>query len=81
LNIQLKGFGLIILASIMSCSAYGIIIWSMNYTEVGYVSSIRGASIIIATLFGFIFLKEKFSFLRIISAIIFFLGISVIYIA
>ncbi|HJL58073.1 MAG TPA: EamA family transporter [Alphaproteobacteria bacterium] len=81
LNIQLKGFGLIILASIMSCSAYGIIIWSMNYTEIGYVSSIRGASIIIATLFGFIFLKEKFSFLRIISAIIFFLGISVIYIA
>jgi len=53
----------------------------MNYTEIGYVSSIRGASIIIATLFGFIFLKEKFSFLRIISAIIFFLGISVIYIA
>ena len=80
-NIQPKGFGLIVLASIMSFSAYSIIIWSMNYTEIGYVSSIREASIIIATLFGFIFLKERFSFIRIISAIIFFVGISVIYIA
>ena len=81
LNIQPKGFGLIALASIMSFSAYSIIIWSMNYTEIGYVSSIREASIIIATLFGFIFLKERFSFIRIIAAIIFFVGISVIYIA
>ena len=81
LNIHLRGFGLIVLASIMSFSAYSIIIWSMNYTEVGYVSSIREASIIIATLFGFIFLKERFRFIRIIAAIIFFVGISVIYIA
>jgi drug/metabolite transporter (DMT)-like permease len=81
LNIQPKGFGLIALASIMSFSAYSIIIWSMNYTEIGYVSSIREASVIIATLFGFIFLKERFSFIRTISAIIFFVGISVIYIA
>ena len=78
-NINLRGFGLIVLASIMSFSGYGIIIWSMNYTEIGYVSSIREASIIIATLFGFIFLKEKFSLQRILAAVLFFLGISVIY--
>ena len=81
LNIHLKGFGLIILASIMSFSGYSIIIWSMNYVEVGYVSSIREASIIIATLFGFVFLKERFSLKRAVSAVIFFLGISVIYLA
>ena len=81
LNIQPKGFGLIALASIMSFSAYSIIIWSMNYVEVGYVSSIREASIIIATLFGFVFLKERFSLKRAVSAVIFFLGISVIYLA
>ena len=80
-NIQPKGFSLIVLASIMSFSAYSIIIWSMNYAEIGYVSSIREASIIIATLFGFIFLKERFGFIRIIAVIIFFVGISVIYIA
>ena len=80
-NIQPKGFGLIVLASIMSFSAYSIIIWSMNYTEIGYVSSIREASIIIATLFGFVFLKERFSLKRAVSAVIFFLGISVIYLA
>ena len=80
-NINLRGFGLIVLASIMSFSGYGIIIWSMNYTEIGYVSSIREASIIIATLFGFVFLKESFSLQRILAAVLFFLGISVIYLA
>ena len=78
---HLRGLGLIILASIMSFGGYGIIIWSMNYVEVGYVSSIREASIIIATLFGFVFLKERFSLKRVISAVIFFLGILVIYLA
>jgi len=81
LNIHLRGFGLIVLASTMSFSGYGIIIWSMDYTEIGYVSSIREASIIIATLFGFVFLKERFSLKRTVSAVIFFLGISVIYLA
>ena len=80
-NINLRGFGLIVLASIMSFSGYGIIIWSMNYTEIGYVSSIREASIIIATLFGFVFLKERFSLKRILASVLFFLGISVIYLA
>ena len=81
LNMHLRGLGLIILASIMSFSGYGIIIWSMNYVEVGYVSSIREASIIIATLFGFVFLKEKFSLKRVLSSTLFFLGISIIYLA
>ena len=81
LNIHLGGFGLIIVASIMSFSGYAIIIWSLNYVEAGYVSSIREASIIIATLFGFVFLKERFSLKRAVSAVIFFLGISVIYLA
>ena len=81
LHINLRGFGLIVLASIMSFSGYGIIIWSMNYIEIGYVSSIREASVIIATLFGFIFLKEKFSLQRILASVLFFLGISVIYLS
>ena len=80
-NINVRGFGLIVLASIMSFSGYGIIIWSMNYIEIGYVSSIRESSIIIATLFGFIFLKEKFSLQRILASVLFFLGISVIYLS
>ena len=81
LHINLRGFSLIVLASIMSFSGYGIIIWSMNFIEIGYVSSIREASIIIATLFGFIFLKEKFSLQRILASVLFFLGISVIYLS
>ena len=63
----------------MSITAYSIIIWSMKYTKIGYVSSIREASIIIATLFGLIVLKEKMVKVRIISAFIFFGGIIIIY--
>ena len=78
-SIQLKQLGLIVLASMMSVTAYSIIIWSMKYTKIGYVSSIREASIIIATLFGLIVLKEKMVKVRIISAFIFFGGIIIIY--
>ena len=78
-SIQLKQLGLIVLASMMSITAYSIIIWSMKYTKIGYVSSIREASIIIATLFGLIFLKEKMVKVRIISAFIFCSGIIIIY--
>ena len=78
-SIQLKQLGLIFLASMMSVTAYSIIIWSMKYTKIGYVSSIREASIIIATLFGLIVLKEKMVKVRIISAFIFFGGIIIIY--
>ena len=78
-SIHLKQFSLIVLASMMSFAAYSIIIWSMKYTKIGYVSSIREASIIIATLFGLFVLKEKMVIIRIISSFIFISGIIIIY--
>ena len=63
----------------MSFTAYGIIIWSMNYQPIAYVSSIRESSIIMTSLISFIFLGEKIKFIRILSAVIFFIGVYFIF--
>jgi len=63
----------------MSFIAYGIIVWSMNHQPIAYVSSIRESSIIMTSLISFIFLGEKIKFIRILSAVIFFIGVYFIF--
>ena len=70
---------LILSATIVSFTAYAIIIWSMKYEPFGIVASMRESSIIFAPLLGLIFLKEKISPIRIISSILFFLGVVFIF--
>lgn len=78
-RLKIKDFILILSATIVSFSAYAIIIWSMKYEPFGIVASMRESSIIFATLLGLIFLKEKISSIRIISSILFFLGVVFIF--
>ena len=63
----------------MSIVAYTIVLWSMKYQPIAYVASIKESSIIIASLIGFIFLKEKFTSIRFFSATLFFVGVYFIY--
>jgi len=78
-KLKLNQFVLITIASVMSFTAYGIIIWSMNHQPIAYVSSIRESSIIMASLISFIFLGEKIRKIRLISAVIFFVGVYFIF--
>jgi len=78
-SLKIKDLILILSATIVSFSAYAIIIWSMKYEPFGIVASMRESSIIFATLLGLIFLKEKISSIRIISSILFFLGVVFIF--
>ena len=78
-KLKLNQFVLITIASVMSFTAYGIIIWSMNHQPIAYVSSIRESSIIMASLISFIFLGEKIRKVRLISAVIFFVGVYFIF--
>ena len=73
-SLKIKDLILILSATIVSFTAYAIIIWSMKYEPFGIVASMRESSIIFAPLLGLIFLKEKISPIRIISSILFFLG-------
>ena len=78
-SLKIKDLILILSATIVSFSAYAIIIWSMKYEPFGIVASMRESSIIFAPLLGLIFLKEKISSIRIISSILFFLGVVFIF--
>tara|TARA_Y100001960_G_C14551449_1_gene765973 strand:- start:344 stop:949 length:606 start_codon:yes stop_codon:yes gene_type:complete len=78
-SLKIKDLMLILSATIVSFSAYAIIIWSMKYEPFGIVASMRESSIIFAPLLGLIFLKEKISPVRIISSILFFLGVVFIF--
>ena len=54
-------------------------VWSMQFIEIAYVSSIREISIVFAAIIGMIFLFEKNAKSRIIPSILIVSGISVVY--
>ena len=78
-ELRFKDLMFILLATIISFSAYAIIIWSMKHIPIGFVASMRESSIIFAYLIGYLFLKEKIGYIRLISGFVFFLGIYLIY--
>ena len=78
-SLKLKELFLILCATVVSFSAYAIIIWSMKYEPIGFVASMRESSIIFASIIGFFILKEKIGYIRITSGIIFFIGVFFIY--
>jgi len=78
-KLKIKELLLILCATIISFSAYAIIIWSMKYEPISFVASMRESSIIFASLIGFLILKEKVPYIRVISGILFFVGVYFIY--
>ena len=68
-----------IAAGIFATSSYAIVVWSMQFIEIAYVSSIREISIVFATIIGMIFLSERNAKSRIIPSILIVSGISVVY--
>ena len=80
-DLRLKDLMLILLATIISFSAYAIIIWSMKIIPIAFVASMRESSVIFASLIGYILLKERIGYIRLLSGFIFFMGIFLIYIS
>jgi len=78
-KIKKREYVLISLGSLMSFIAYSIVLSAFKYLPTGYVASLRESSIIMASLLGLFFLKEKVSFIRLLSACIFFIGVVLIY--
>ena len=66
-------------AGILAILSYGIVVWSMQYLEIAYVSSIRETSIVLTTLMGFFILNEKKARGRIIPAVLVVIGITIVY--
>ena len=68
-----------IAAGVFATSSYAIVVWSMQFIEIAYVSSIREISIVFAAIIGMLFLFEKNAKSRIIPSIFIVSGISVVY--
>ena len=66
-------------AGMLAILSYGIVVWSMQHLEIAYVSSIRETSIVLATIMGFIILKEKKAKERILPAVFVVIGITIVY--
>ena len=78
-NIDLKFICWGVLAGILAILSYCLVVWSMQYLEIAYVSSIREASIIFATLIGFLLLNEKQAKNRLIPSGLIVIGITTLY--
>ena len=68
-----------IVAGVLAILGYGLVVWSMQFIEIAYVSSIREISIVLATLLSFYLLKEKDSHKRVMPSIIICTGITILY--
>ena len=68
-----------IAAGLFATSSYAIVVWSMQFIEIAYVSSIREISIVFAAIIGMVFLFERNAKSRIIPSILIVSGISVVY--
>ena len=68
-----------IAAGIFATLSYALVVWSMQFIEIAYVSGIREVSIVFATIIGMLFLSEKYASKRIIPSILIALGIATVY--
>ncbi len=68
-----------VVAGILAILGYGLVVWSMQYIEIAYVSSIREISIVLATLLSYYLLKEIEARKRVIPSIIICTGITILY--
>ena len=68
-----------VVAGILAILGYGLVVWSMQFIEIAYVSSIREISIVLATLLSFYLLKETDARKRVMPSIIICTGITILY--
>ncbi len=61
----------------ISLAAYWIVVWAMTQAPIALVSALRETSIIIATLIGTFYFKEKSGYRRFIAALIICISIAV----
>lgn len=64
---------------ILSLLAYMLVLVVYSFAPVSYAGAIREISIVLGALAGWVWLKEKFGFVRVIGALVIFTGILVIF--
>ena len=62
----------------MSYIVYGIVVWAFTKAPIPLVGALRESSIVFSVLIGFFFLKERITFLKIVSILIIFIGVALL---
>ena len=70
-----EGKKIFLIGGTLSYMAYGTIVWAFTHASVPLVAALRETSIIFALLIGAFFLKEKFTFLKIVAVLTIFFGV------
>lgn len=72
---RLRQVFLATIGGLVSIGAYGIVIWALQFDAMGVVSALRETSVLFAALIGRIFLGERLTVTRIVSAITITIGV------
>ena len=70
-----EGKKIFFIGGTLSYIVYGIVIWGFTQAPIALITALRETSIIFALLIGTIFLKEKFTLLKVIATFIIFFGV------
>ena len=62
----------------LSYIVYGIVVWAFTKAPIPLVGALRESSIVFSVLIGFFFLKERITFLKIVSILIIFIGVALL---
>ena len=59
----------------LSYIVYGIVVWSFTQAPIPLIAALRESSIVFSILIGFFFLKERITFIKVISILTIFVGV------
>ena len=62
----------------LSYIVYGIVVWAFTKAPIPLVGALRESSIVFSIFIGFFFLKERLTFLKIVSILIIFIGVALL---
>ena len=70
-----EGKKIFFIGGTVSYIVYGIIVWGFTQAPIALITALRETSIIFALLIGILFLKEKFTLLKVIATFVIFFGV------
>jgi drug/metabolite transporter (DMT)-like permease len=74
--ISLRGqWGVTVISGVFGVVSFCVFLWALGQAPVGVVTALREVSVLFASMIGVIFLKERFSVLRLAGAILISVGV------
>ena len=73
-----EGKKIFFIGGTLSYIVYGIVVWGFTQAPIALITALRETSIIFALLIGILFLKEKFTILKVIATFVIFFGVALL---